>query len=91
MTRNRIIPLPMAEAVKRPLKNLRMAASTSFTGPEIEVLAALLERLRRGGDTGTIMKAPEVNQIARKIVTMRQTIERQRERRREKCREAHHE
>lgn len=87
MRRRRTVPLPLEEAIKRPLKSLRLAASTSFTAPEVDVLATLFERMRRGGDMAVVMRAHalEVNQIARKIVTMKHTIERQRERRKVKA------
>lgn len=87
MSSDRILPL--TEAAERPLKSVRLAASTSFGVAEIEVLDALLACLRRGGDPKIIARSPELVNIARKVQTMKETIERQRVRREVKTSGAH--
>lgn len=81
--------LPLSEAVERPFKSVRLAASTSFSAAEVEVLDKLLACLRRGGDARILARSPELGLIARKVETMKQTIERQRVRREVKTSGAH--
>lgn len=81
-------PLPLEEAVRRPLKVVRLAASTSFSEAEIHALDELLSKLRRGADVRQILRSPAIANVMKKVETMKQTLERQRERREAKGRVA---
>ena len=68
--------------MSRPsLADVKAGASTSFTPGELDALTELLAVVRRGGDTRVIVRSPTFSDIARKVLTMRQTVERQRDRR----------
>lgn len=79
--RIRTRPLPLEEAILRPLKSVRLAASTSFTADEVLLLDTMFSAMRRGSDVRTLYRSPVLSGIERKVLTMKATIERQRERR----------
>lgn len=62
---------------------VRLAASTSFTAREVDLLDQILAATRRGGDVRMLAKSPEAGAIARKLQVMKASIERQRARRAE--------
>lgn len=68
---------------RRSLADVKLAASTSFTPAELDALDELLGVVRRGGDARVIVRAPSFGDIARKVLAMRHTVERQRVRRAE--------
>lgn len=61
---------------------MRLAASTSFSAAEVEVLDSILMGLLRGGDVSRLAKTPEAHNILRKVGAMKNTILRKREARR---------
>lgn len=69
------------DARTRNLANTRLAASTSFSEKEIGVLDEIVMKLLRGADMRAMARSPEVASIARKVVNMKATLRRQRERR----------
>ena len=69
------------EVSQRSLADMRVAASQSFTPEEVHALAELLAIVRRGGDVSVMRRAPGFLSLERKASKMRDTIERQRERR----------
>lgn len=73
--------LSFDEALLRPLKSMRLAASTSFSEKEIAALEELIAKLLRGADLRTVARSAEVASIARKVISMKATLRRQRERR----------
>jgi len=85
MSRNPVLPLN--EAVKRPLKNMRVAASTSFSDREINAVSTLLNKLRSGGDIAVLLRSPEIGNVTRKFESMKAAVERQRMRRDAKAKE----
>ena len=74
-------PLALADAIARPWKSVRLAASTSFTADEVSALRSLLAKLRSGGDVRILARSKAIANVARKTETMAATLERQRERR----------
>lgn len=74
-------PLPLNEILTRDLADIRLAASTSFTAEEIAALDALLAALRRNADVRVLSRSPQLQSVARKVVTMKAALVRQRERR----------
>lgn len=82
MSRN--APLPLEEAIKR--KSIRIAASTSFSSSEINVVSQLLGKLRSGGDARTLLRSTELTNVSRKFEHMKTTLDRQRVRREAKKR-----
>ena len=69
------------EAASRAPKNLRIAASTSFSEKEVLALEEIVNKLLRGSDLSGMKRAPEVASIARKTISMKQAVERQKVRR----------
>jgi hypothetical protein len=73
--------MDLEEALSRSRANLRLAASTSFTEPEVLALDELFRALRRGSDVRQMLRAPAMSGVQRKVQTMLGTLDRQRERR----------
>lgn len=72
--------LPDEEAIKKK-SNMRIAASTSFTEAEVQGLDTLLSMLRRGGDASLVARSPAMQNVHRKVLSMKEALERQRGRR----------
>lgn len=58
-------PLALADAISRPWKSVRLAASTSFTADEVSALRSLLAKLRSGGDVRIL--APDTEYLTRDL------------------------
>lgn len=71
----------VASAASRKLKNIRVAASASFSEEEIAALSEVLSKLLAGGDVRAMRSSKALGGLVRKLPVMKVAIERQKERR----------
>lgn len=73
--------IPDEEMINRPLKELRMSASASFTKAEVNGLDEIFNILLRGGDARTLARSVPMKKVLCKVLVMKEAIERQTKRR----------
>jgi hypothetical protein len=81
MPRARSTDAFVASAASTKLKNIRVAASASFSEEEIGALSEVLTKLLAGGDVRAMRSSKALGGLMRKLPVMKAAIERQKERR----------